>query len=670
MRFKKISSKLTFLSVLGVTLSVLSTGTIGYLLARGSILYKLKSQDLIQLATNKAEKVSSKIYRAIETSNLIATDPTIIEWFRTGETNTSLGELAKKRLVTAITSSDYTIAFAANVQTKNYWKNSSKIPLFLAKADEVNAWFFRILDKKERTQINISTDGKGDTYVFINILMDKLDDPVGVAGVSMLFNEVAKEFNEINPELNSKAWLIDSSGKIRISSTQSQLSKKIGEFTSNDIEAEILKNTKNTFITEYNSNDKGLVDVVYVPLKIESLGVVYEIPRSSTTSILRPIAYGTVLICTLSIIFILILFYYGTRTITEPIQKTIEALNEVSKGNIKQRIAIESKDELGDLAKNFNIFSKRLTSIAQIVKENSEIILHSSKDITLETKESSINAQSQAAAVDEISATIGNLFQNVESVAQYSEVQSNNLESLVNKLQGLSKQIEEMNSIVIDSTRKIKSVSDDVSTESQSLQVVNNSMKEIYSSSSDMLNIIEVIRDISEKINLLALNASIEAARAGQFGKGFAVVAMEISKLAEQTAESVKNIDTLIKKNNKEIQTGIDSVDSVMSKTKDINTKMDETVSRMNEIFQYMQRQVATKFLVERDSEEVQNKAREIYIITSEVKHSFEEIIKAIQSINSITHSNLENASLIAEKSESFMKLSKKLRDEVEFFKI
>ena len=83
-------------------------------------------------------------------------------------------------------------------------------------------------------------------------------------------------------------------------------------------------------------------------------------------------------------------------------------------------------------------------------------------------------------------------------------------------------------------------------------------------SSREMMGIVDIINDISEKINLLSLNAAIEAARAGDAGRGFAVVADEISKLADQTAISIKEIDRLIKVNNDEITAGGDNIDSAI----------------------------------------------------------------------------------------------------------
>jgi methyl-accepting chemotaxis protein len=198
---------------------------------------------------------------------------------------------------------------------------------------------------------------------------------------------------------------------------------------------------------------------------------------------------------------------------------------------------------------------------------------------------------------------------------------------------------------------------------------MNMSMNQIVESSKDMKNIIEIINTISEKTNLLALNASIEAARAGTAGKGFAVVALEISRLADQTASSVKEIDNLIKKNNRQILEGIDTVEVMMKKTNSINSGVESIVQKMNSIFEFMQRQITTKFLVEKETEIVKNRAEEIQLITKEQKVAFDEIVKAITFINDISHSNTESSQVIANKSAQLSKVADTLKGKVEFFK-
>ena len=668
-QFKKISTKFITLAVVALTVAIVLTGGISYFTARSSIIKKLKSTDLIQIATLKADRVDSRISRAIETSNLIANDPTILRWFREAESNYLLGELVRQKLDSSITSSEYTYAFAADRLTLNYWKNNSSKSIYLDSADPNNAWFYKTIKIEKKTQININSDSKNDTYVFINVLMGDIKNPVGVAGVSIRFNQVAKEFTATDPNYDARIWLIDHLGKVKIAADIEGINQPIGKYTSPEIEKSILADPSKISVQEYES-ERGLIDIVHVPLEANDWGVVYEVPRSKMTGALTTIAFGTFAVCILSILFVFIIFYYGTYSITDPIKVLVSALNSISSGEINQKINVSTKDEIGNLADNFNLLIERLVTILKSVKENSIVIASSSNEMSKTTKTYSANAQNQASTIEEITASIEQISERVEEVANHTDIQFDNLNALSNKLKELSTIIEEMNLVIQKTLGNTKAISIEAMSGEEALRSMSLSMNQIVESSKDMKNIIEIINTISEKINLLALNASIEAARAGHAGKGFAVVALEISRLADQTASSVKDIDSLIKKNNKEILGGIDTVNVMMKKTNSINSGVDAIVEKMNSIFEFMQKQITTKFLVEKETEIVKSRAFEIQQITKEQKVAFDEIVKAITYINEISHSNTESSQVIATKSSELSKVADSLKGKIDFFKL
>ncbi|MBK7058247.1 MAG: methyl-accepting chemotaxis protein [Leptospiraceae bacterium] len=668
-QFKKISTKFITLAVVALTVAITLTGGISYFTARSSIIKKLKSTDLIQIATLKADRVDSRISRAIETSNLIANDPTILRWFREAESNYLLGELVRQKLDSSITSSEYTYAFAADRLTLNYWKNNSSKSIYLDSGDPNNAWFYKTIKIEKKTQININSDSKNDTYVFINVLMGDIKNPVGVAGVSIRFNQVAKEFTATDPNYDARIWLIDHAGKVKIAADIEGINQPIGKYTSSEIEKSILADPSKISVLEYES-DRGLIDIVHVPLEVNDWGVVYEVPRSKMTGALTTIAFGTFGVCILSILFVFVIFYYGTYSITDPIKVLVSALNSISSGDINQKITVSTKDEIGNLADNFNLLIERLVTILKSVKENSIVIASSSNEMSKTTKTYSANAQNQASTIEEITASIEQISERVDEVANHTDIQFDNLNALSNKLKELSAIIEEMNLVIQKTLGNTKAISIEAMSGEEALRSMSVSMNQIVESSKDMKNIIEIINTISEKINLLALNASIEAARAGHAGKGFAVVALEISRLADQTASSVKDIDSLIKKNNKEILGGIDTVNVMMKKTNSINSGVDAIVEKMNSIFEFMQRQITTKFLVEKETEIVKSRASEIQQITKEQKIAFDEIVKAITYINEISHSNTESSQVIATKSSELSKVADSLKGKIDFFKL
>ena len=107
-----------------------------------------------------------------------------------------------------------------------------------------------------------------------------------------------------------------------------------------------------------------------------------------------------------------------------------------------------------------------------------------------------------------------------------------------------------------------------------------------------------------------------------------------------------------------------------MKKTESINSGVEAIVQKMNSIFDYMQRQITTKFLVEKETEVVKGRAKEIQEITREQKIAFDEIVKAITYINEISHSNTDSSNVIAAKSLELSKVADLLKEKVDFFKL
>ena len=195
-------------------------------------------------------------------------------------------------------------------------------------------------------------------------------------------------------------------------------------------------------------------------------------------------------------------------------------------------------------------------------------------------------------------------------------------------------------------------------------------MTRISESSQKVTEIIEIINDISERINLLALNAAIEAARAGDAGRGFAVVADEISKLADQTATSISDINSLIKDNNDEINNGMNNVVDTVGSLGRIIERVESVSNMIDKIFSSMEKQQLTNEDVNRSADELIVRSEEVRNATEEQRHAVGEIMKSITTINGLTQSSAAGAEEMTSNATKLASMAENLRNRVNFFRV
>ncbi|MBN2078448.1 MAG: hypothetical protein JW838_05750 [Spirochaetes bacterium] len=297
-----------------------------------------------------------------------------------------------------------------------------------------------------------------------------------------------------------------------------------------------------------------------------------------------------------------------------------------------KRIEEESKNNYGNY--------KKIHDLMNSLRKAADNLVQSSVELTKTAFAFTENTQSQAASAEEITATVEEVSAEIENIAVGASDQFGKMTTLNEGIRDLSEMVKETGETIGAAQTVTEQITSLASKGEHSLNSMNESMQKIIESSTEMTNIVAIINDISDKINLLSLNAAIEAARAGEAGRGFAVVADEVSKLADQTSSSIKEIASHIQINNEEINRGrlnVETTVSIISKIIEGVTSIDIMIGELSD---KMNRQKEINTRVSSEGEAVISRADSIKLSTEEQRTAIMEIVKSISGVNEVTQAN------------------------------
>lgn len=270
--------------------------------------------------------------------------------------------------------------------------------------------------------------------------------------------------------------------------------------------------------------------------------------------------------------------YVSTKMTTNSIQKVNKMMKDVSQGDgdLTKRLDISSKDEIGEVAKNFNCFVENLQMMIKDVALNSENLKNSSKNLSEVSIQMSEGAGQMSDKSNTVAAFAEEMSTNMTSLAAASEQAAANINMV-------STATEEMTSTINEIARASETARKTTFKAVTQVKSTTDRVVKLDHAAEDIGKVTEVISDISEQTNLLALNATIEAARAGDAGKGFAVVASEIKELANQVAEATQEIKDKVNEIQNATELTVKEIDQIKRVITDVNNLVDTIATAVEE---------------------------------------------------------------------------------------
>jgi serine phosphatase RsbU (regulator of sigma subunit) len=340
--------------ILAGVLLVFATTLIGVLsfrITEKEVIHKLKTKDLFWTARSISNQVEGRIERAIETSEMLASDPSVVEWVRGGETDDKLKGFVLNQLVSVPKQFDYTNSFVVSGTTHQYWSESGRVIDTVSKDDPDDDWFFSTMDSGKHLDVVVDTNATyKNTFVFVNVLIGDTDKPLGVAGMGLSLEKLSQEFVTYKYGKDSHLWMVGADGIIHLSDDFKQTGTNISEYMDGNTLAKLDNaGAAAQTILEMKSADGRLIDMISYPIKYMNMRLIVQIPRSETVGFLDSIKWNTALAVVLSLVVIVFFFIYVSRKLADPYKRALRMNQQLEEQvDIRTKELAESNKEVMD----------------------------------------------------------------------------------------------------------------------------------------------------------------------------------------------------------------------------------------------------------------------------------------------------------------------------------
>ncbi len=440
----------------------------------------------------------------------------------------------------------------------------AKLSDFEDVADELDSLLFDFADEINNATIaatlkDLSAMVREATITVTDTLSSAEREQVQVAvnDVSSLISEFAKKFSQVSNNSNARA-----------NEYYADTAEAIGRFEELVVgDNNILQLLQRQLDAKYQANQllvesgqvakEALSHLKTVTDEVKALTLKIKSEANENVSSSRALIIGFAIVAILVAIGI---NFWVLQSIRNPLAEVLRVMSKVSSGDLRETVTVQSNDEIGKLSEGFNQLINQLSSMLNEISASSQQLSAAAEETSAISSQSHENINQQKVQTDMMATAMTEMTATVDEVA-------NSAKNTSTEVSKADKEAIEGQSIVQKNISTINGLAEEIRTAAEVIDKLDQYSTNIGA-------VLDVIRGIADQTNLLALNAAIEAARAGEQGRGFAVVADEVRTLASKTQESTSEIQEMIER----LQSGTQEAVKVMkTSTQEAQNSVNET---------------------------------------------------------------------------------------------